>query len=78
MAEYHLKMQIWKYNDKCYLTVNEHNFTPYGDDTYNEDHQDHIESIDVKRYHPYIMGLTFDIHEFEKNRSHQRMYHFSN
>ena len=50
-----LKMPIWDYNDKCYFKIN--------DIKIKELPNEHTFQKGV----PYIMGITFRKHDFEKN-----------
>ena len=67
LAEENMKIPVWKYEDKCYLKINEKKVLQYSIDKYNETPDNGIEQIVFKKDTPYIIDLTFYRYEFEKN-----------
>ena len=59
-------MPIWKYNDKCYLTVNDKRVTDYAVDKYKTDGD--IEVINLTKYMPYILDLTIYKYDVEMSK----------
>ena len=57
-------MPVWKYNDTCYLKINDKTVTGYAVDKSKTDGG--IEVINFTKYMPYILDLTFYNYEFEK------------
>ena len=70
LAEESLKMQVWKYNDKCYLKINDKNDTDYAGDKSKTDGD--IEINNFTKYMPYI--LTFYTYDFEKSKEISQGY----
>ena len=68
-------MPIWKYNDKCYLTVNDKRVTDYAVDKYKTDGD--IEVINFTKDMPYILYLTFYKYESEGHKEHIKGYTIS-
>ena len=58
LAEGNLKMPAWKYNDKCYLEINDKKVIGYRVDLSNEIPEGKIELFSVTKDMPYIMDLT--------------------
>ena len=44
-----MKIPVWKYEDKCYLTINEKKVCQYSIDKYNETPDLGIEQIEFKK-----------------------------
>ena len=66
IAEEHIKIPIWKYNDKCYLTHNDEQVTDYAVDKSKTDGD--LEVVNFTKCMPYILYLTFYKYEFEKSK----------
>ena len=45
LAEENMKIPVWKYEDKCYVTINEKKVFQYSIDKYNETPDNGIEQI---------------------------------
>ena len=50
-------MPVWKYNEKCYLNVNDKRVIDYAVDKFKA--EGNIEVINVTKDMPYILDLTF-------------------
>ena len=72
-----MKIPVWKYEDKCYLKINEKKVLQYSIDKYNETPDNGIEQIEFKKDTPYIIDLTFYRYEFEKNKETIKGYTIS-
>ena len=77
LAEENMKNPVWKYEDKCYLKINEKKVFQYSIDKYNETPDNGIEQIEFKKDTPYIIDLTFYRYEFEKNKETIKGYTIS-
>ena len=62
-----IKIPIWKYNDKCYLKINDKKVDEYSINKYNQKQTNDIELFVFKTDIPYIMDLTFKEYNFTKN-----------
>ena len=60
LADENLKMKVWKYNDKCYLKLNDKKVNDYAIDKSKTDGD--IEVINFTKYMPYISYLTLYIY----------------
>ena len=74
LAEENLKMPVWKYNDKCYLKVNDKNVIDPAVDKSKTDGD--IEIIIFTKDMLYILDLTFCRYEFEKVKNKLKDIHF--
>ena len=84
-----MKIPVWKYEDKCYLKNNEKKVSQYSIDKYNENMfslhsslnneapENGIEQIELKKDTPYIIDLTFNRYEFEKDKETIKGYTIS-
>ena len=77
LAEENMKIPVWKYEDKCYLKINEKKVLQYSIDKYNETPDNGIEQIEFKKDTPYIIDLTFYRYEFEKDKETIKGYTIS-
>ena len=72
-----MKIPVWKYEDKSYLTINDKKVLQYSIDKYNETPDNGIEQIEFKKDTPYIIDLTFYRYEFKKNKETIKGYTIS-
>ena len=56
LAEENIKMPVWKYNEKCYLRLNDKKVIEYAVDTSKIDGD--IEVINFTKDMPYVLDLT--------------------
>ena len=79
LAEENMKIPVWKYEDKCFLTINDKKVLQYSIDKYNEtpDNDNGIEQIEFKKDTPYIIDLTFYRYEFVKDKETIKGYTIS-
>ena len=66
LAEENMKMPVWKYNDKCYIKTNQQKINQYAIDQSNKTQDGETDTVEFEQEHPYIMDLTFNKYEFEK------------
>ena len=66
LAEENLKMPVWRYNDKCYLT-NDKTVIDYAVDEFQTDGD--VEVINFTKGMPYILYWTFYKYEFGKTKN---------
>ena len=59
-------MPVWKYNDKCYVKVNDKITSVYA--VGKSKTEGDIEVIKFTKCMPYILDLTLYIYDFEKGK----------
>lgn len=80
LAEENMKIPVWKYEDKCYLKINEKKVFQYVMDKTNDDQNNYIpllQQIQFEKDTPYIIDLTFYRYEFEKDKETIKGYTIS-
>ena len=72
-----IKIPIWKYNDKCYLKINDKKVDEYSINTYNQKQTNGIELFVFKNNIPYIIDVTFKDYNFTKDNETIKGYTIS-